>query len=364
VREQVAAGKKRIALVAPTAADARDVVVEGESGLLAVCPPWDKPTYEPSKRRVTFANGALCILYSADKPDRLRGPQHDAAWCDELASWRYMEAWDMLMMGLRLGDDPRCVVTTTPRPIKQIKDLLADAHCAVTRGTSYENAANLAPAFLETILKRYEGTRLGRQELNAELLDDNPNALWQRAQIDKLRVNDHPSLVRIVVGVDPQAADPTDTESTETSETGIVVAGVAADGHCYVLGDYSLRASPGEWAAAVVSAYKLHECDRIVPEVNNGGAMVTYTIRTIDSRLPIKEVRASRGKVTRAEPIAALYEQGKVHHVGAFARLEDQMCEWEPGMKSPDRMDALVWALTDLTQKKPRGRGTVGSKQG
>ena len=221
VRARVAArSARRIALVAPTAADARDVMVEGESGILAISPPWDRPRYEPSKRRLTWPNGAVATLYSADEPERLRGPQHDAAWCDELASWRYPEAWDMLMFGLRLGTDPRVVVTTTPRPTKLIRELLADPTVVVTRGTTYENRANLAPDFLEQIVRKYEGTRLGRQELEAEILDDVPGALWSRGVIEAARADSAPHFVRVVVAIDPAA-----TSGEGADETGIIVAG-------------------------------------------------------------------------------------------------------------------------------------------
>lgn len=343
VRAQVETNRcGRIALVAPTAADARDVMVEGESGLLAICPPWNRPRYEPSKRRLTWPNGALATLYSADEPERLRGPQHDGAWCDEVASWRYPMAYDMLMLGLRIGN-PRCVVTTTPRAVALVRMLLSQATTAVTRGTTYENRANLAPAFYEEIVTRYEGTRLGRQELLAELLDDNPDALWARGRIEELRVTKAPDMQRVVVGVDPAV-----TSTLDAAETGIVVVGLGVDGDGYVLGDYSVRGSPDAWARAVITAYNQHRADRILGEVNNGGEMVEFTLRTIEPTAAYKAVHASRGKQVRAEPVSALYEQGRVHHVGCYPKLEDQMCQWMPGERSPDRMDALVWALTDL----------------
>ncbi len=334
----------RVALVAPTAADARDVMVEGESGILACSPPSFRPNYEPSKRRLTWPNGAMATTYSADEPDRLRGPQHDLAWADELAAWKQPDTWDMLQFGLRLGKDPRCIVTTTPRPVRLVRELMQSATTAITRGTTYENRDNLAPAFFERIVAKYEGTRLGRQELNAELLEDNPFALWQRNQIDALRVATHPSLTRIVVGVDPQAGD-----GENAAETGIVVAGIGDDGHGYVLADRTVRASPDAWARAAVNAYQEWKADRIVAEVNQGGAMVEHTLRTVQRNIPYTGVRASRGKQVRAEPVAALYEQGRVHHVGAFPDLEDQLVNWVPGAEdSPDRLDALVWAITEL----------------
>ena len=339
---------KRVGLIAPTAADARDVMVEGESGILACSPPDFRPLYEPSKRRLTWPNGAVATLFSAEEPDRLRGPQHDFIWADEPAAWKYPETWDMAMFGLRLGTNPQVVATTTPRPTRLIRDLVADPGTVVTRGTTYENARNLAPAFLTAIVKKYEGTRLGRQELNGEILDDNPGALWSRNVIEALRVREHPPLLRIVVGVDPAV-----TSDPKSDETGIVVAGVDAAGHCYVLADASLQGTPLTWATAVKRVYDQYRADRVVAEKNNGGELVEANLRTVDRTLPYRGVWASRGKQTRAEPISSLYEQGKVHHVGTFPLLEDQMCDWAPdsGDPSPDRMDALVWAITELTQK-------------
>ena len=366
VRDEIQSGRrKRIALVAPTAADVRDVMVEGESGLLACCRPDFMPEYIPSKRRILWPNGALCITYSAEQPRRLRGPQHDGAWCDELAAWRYAETWDQLQFGLRLGSDPRALVTTTPRPTPAIKELVASSTTVITKGSTYDNAGNLAPTFLSKIVKKYEGTRLGRQELNAEILDDNPNALWQRDLIEELRVNRFPDLTRIVVGVDPQVADPDKTEDDDSAETGIIIGGVTAgdDPHAYILADYSLRETPQKWGSAVVSGFNKFKADRVVAEVNNGGAMVEFVIATIardtHQRIPYKAVHASRGKVSRAEPVSALYEQKRVHHVGAFPILEDQMCEWQPGMKSPDRLDALVWLLTELMVKSSPRTGRM-----
>ena len=331
IRARVAAlTARRLALVAPTAADARNVIVEGESGLLAVSPPWDRPRYEPSKRRLTWPKG-----------------------CDELGSWRYPEAWDMLMFGLRLVDDPRVVVTTTPRPTKLIRALIADPTAVVTRGSTYENRANLAPAFLDQIIRKYEGTRLGRQELEAELLDDVPGALWTRGIIEAARAQAAPTLARVVVAIDPAA-----TSTAEADETGIIVAGKDEQGQGWVLADMSGRYPPTEWAKTAIAAYRAHRADRVVAEVNHGGEMVEATLRAIDSNVPFSAVRASRGKVTRAEPVAALYEQGRVHHVGSFPQLEDQMCDFVPtgyddvGLRSPrhspDRVDALVWSLTNL----------------
>lgn len=357
VRDMVERGLwGRVALVAPTAADARDVMVEGQSGLVNVCPPWNRPLYEPSKRRVTWPNGALATLYSADEPDRLRGPQHDGAWVDEPRSWRYPAAFDMLMLGLRLGNYPRWIATTTPSRTALIRKLLAMPNVHITRGTTYDNRANLAPAFFDEIARQYEGTTLGRQELYAEMLDDVPGALWTRATIEagRITVRDSAeltalvkSMVRIVVGVDPAA-----TSNEESNDTGIIVAGVGANGEGYVFEDRTIKASPDGWGRRAVRAYADYEADALVPETNQGGEMVSAVLNTAaraeDVRIVIRPVHASRGKRTRAEPIAALYEQGRIHHVGALTALEDEMCSWLPGEDSPDRMDALVWSLTDL----------------
>jgi len=346
----------RVALVAETAADARDVMVEGSSGLLAVHPRPFRPKFEPSKRRLTWPNGAVATLYNATEPDQLRGPQHDAAWCDELAKWRYARAtWDMLQFGLRLGDNPRQAITTTPRPIPLIRDLIAreGQGVAITRGTTYDNRANLAKNFFETIVKHYEGTRLGRQELNAELVDDIAGALWTRAILDQSRIagrNPLPPMQRIVVGIDPAAK--ASAEGDRTSETGIVVAGLGEDGRGYVLDDLSCRLSPRGWAAKAVAAFDRYRADALVVEINQGGAMVETVLRAERAGLPLRQVRASRGKTTRAEPIAALYEQGRVSHAGAFPALEDQMVLFTPfgieGGGAADRVDALVWAMADL----------------
>jgi phage terminase large subunit-like protein len=335
---------RRLALVAPTAGDARDVMVEGESGILAISRPWERPRYEPSKRRLTWPNGAIATLFSADEPERLRGPQHDVAWCDELASWRYPEAWDMLMFGLRLGTDPRVVVTTTPRPVKLLRELIADPTVVVTRGTTYENRANLAPVFLGQIVRKYQGTRLGRQELEAELLEDVPGALWNRGVIEATRARTAPTLIRVVVAIDPAASS-----SDQADETGIIVAGKDEIGRAWVLADASGRYQPAEWAKTAISAYRAHNADRIVAEVNNGGDMVEATLRMIEPNVPFTAVRASRGKITRAEPIAALYEQGRVHHLGAFPQLEDQMCAFIPDAHRGSRARAAGYLRIPIT---------------
>jgi phage terminase large subunit-like protein len=333
----------RIALVGPTAADVRDVMIEGESGLLSVCEPWNRPTYEPSKRRVTWPNGAMATAYSAEEPDRLRGPQHTHAWTDEVAAWPRPEAWDMLMMGLRLGEHPQVVATTTPRNVPIMRAIQSSPGLIVTRGRTLDNAGNLAPSFLTGLMARYEGTRLGRQELEGEDLDDNSDALWQREGLDLCRVREAPELARVVVAIDPAA-----TSKDSSDETGIVVAGLGTDGRGYVLADRSGRFKPDAWARRAVEAYHEFSADRIVAEGNQGGEMVEHVLGTVEKGLPIRIVHATRGKVTRAEPIAALYEQGRVSHVGSLPQLEDQLCTWTPGAGSPDRLDALVWALTEL----------------
>jgi predicted phage terminase large subunit-like protein len=354
---QAKAGVSPIALVAATAADARDVMVEGVSGILACSPAHFRPEYAPTRRSLTWPNGANAICYSADEPERLRGPNFAAGWCDELGVWRYPQAaWDNLMLALRHGKNPRCVVSTTPRPTKLLKYLVSratggpDAFVVLTRSRTADNARNLAPAFLETITTAYQGTRLGRQELDAEMLDDVPGALWQRGWIDDARVSVAPAdLTRVVVAVDPAV-----TSGENADETGIIVCGRIADGHAYVLDDISGRIQPETWAARAVAAYRHHKADRIVAEKNQGGDMVRSTLRAVDPSVPVTLVHASRGKVVRAEPVSTRYEQGRVHHVGTFALLEDQMCgftsDFDRGRAgySPDRVDALVWALTEL----------------
>ncbi len=364
VREQ---RYKLLHLIGPTAADVRDTMIEGPAGILAVSPDGERPDYESSKRKLTWPNGATALLFSAEEPDRLRGPQCEAAWCDELASWRRMdETWDMLQMGLRLGQKPRCIITTTPKPRALLKRLAEDPLCHVTRGSTYDNLANLAPSFAQTIIARYKDTRLGRQELHGEYLDDVEGALWQRPWIEDTRVTAAPGLKRIVVAIDPAA-----TSGPDSDETGIVVAAQGTDARWYVLADRSCRLSPDGWGRAALSAYHEFEADRIVGEVNNGGEMVQHVLRTIDPTVPYTAVHASRGKLVRAEPIAALYEQGRVSHVGQFAELEDQLCMYtgEPNEKSPDRMDALVWALSELNKPRstPRlifGTGRVYGSEG
>ncbi len=328
--------------IGATAGDARDIMIEGPAGILACSPPWDMPRYEPSKRKVTWKNGARALIFTADEPDRLRGPQCHAAWCDELAAWRYAEeSWDNMMMGLRLGTHPRVIATTTPRPTKMIRDLMKDPTVHVTSGTTYENLANLAPSFLSSIIKKYEGTRLGRQELNAELLEDIEGALWNLTMIDKARVSRCPELVKLGIAIDPSVT------STDTSdECGIMIGGIDAKGEIYILEDKSDIMSPITWAGKAIDAYYKQKADRIIGETNNGGDLIETVLRQIDRNVAYTGVWASRGKVTRAEPVQALYEQRRVHHVGSLPKLEDEMCTWIPKEgKSPNRIDALVWLV-------------------
>lgn len=355
----LSAGRYRqIALIAETSADAREVMVgDGKlpgdgSGILQVHPRDFRPIYEPSKRRLTWPNGAIATLYNATEPDQLRGPQHDAAWCDELAKWqRAQDTWDQLQFGLRLGDHPRVVVTTTPRPIPLVKEIIAHPHTVVTRGSTLANAANLPVSFVQSIQERYAGTRLGRQELDAEILDDVPGALWTRTMLDAARRKVAlPDMQRIVVAIDPSG---TQGEDDEGDDIGIIVAGKGVDARGYVLADRSCKLSPAGWGRRAVQAYREFKADRIIAEKNFGGAMVEHVIRTVDRNVPYQEVVASRGKVVRAEPIAALYEQGRITHVDVFPVLEDQMCAMtRDGYAldgSPDHVDALVWALDYLS---------------
>lgn len=327
-------------MIGATADDARDIMIEGESGILAICPPDERPLYVASKRRLEWPNGAVSLIFTADEPERLRGKQAMKIWADELAAWRYPDAWSQAMMGLRLGTNPQAVVTTTPRPTKAIKDLMADPRNVVTTGTTYENKSNLAQGYFDYVIKKYEGTRLGRQELNAELLSDNPGALWKRDMIDASRVIKAPELDRVVVGVDPSATSGGD-------EAGIITAGKAGDDY-FTLADDSVQGSPKTWATAAVTAYHKYQANCIVAEKNNGGEMVESVIKQVDPNVPVKLVWASRGKATRAEPVSALAEQGHDHHVGSFTELEDELCTWATGDNSPNRLDAKVWAITEL----------------
>ncbi len=342
VLREVKAGRAgRVALVAKTPADARDVMIEGDSGILSISLPRNKPLYEPSKRSLTWPNGATALIFSSKEPDQLRGPQYDLAWGDEIRTWYYpQETWDNLMFGLRRGEHPRVVVTTTPLPISVVKNIMKAPDTVITRGTTYENEANLAPSFFRQIISKYENTRLGCQEINAEMLEDVPGALWKRSLINYAKA---PDMQRVVVAIDPAA-----TSNEGSDETGIIVAGKGIDGKGYVLADRSARVSPDSWAHRAVQAYDDFKADRVIGEVNNGGEMVYLTISTVRN-VPYKAVHASRGKQARAEPVAALYEQGKVLHTQPFPELEDQLVTWtsESG-ESPDRLDALVWSITEL----------------
>lgn len=354
-------------LIGATADDARDIMIEGESGIMACCPPDERPVYKQQLARLEWPNGAKSLIFTAVEPERLRGKQHMKLWADELGAWRYAEAWDQAMFGLRLGSNPQAVITTTPKPVEAVKRLLADPHTVVTRGRSYDNRANLAPAFFDAIIRKYEGTRLGRQELEAELLEDVPGALWTRQIIDASRGKQTDvvaaGLIRIVVAIDPAV-----TSNPDSDETGIVVAALTRGWHVLILDDLSCRETPLGWAKVAIAAYRSKRADRIVAEVNNGGDLVAGNIRAIDPNASVRAVRASRGKYIRAEPVAALYEQGRVHHIGTFPALEDQMCGWTPqgDEKSPDRLDALVWAVTDLLidiDDTPMGLSPVGEFQ-
>lgn len=341
----------RWAVVAPTFGDGRDTCIEGESGLQSILNRYGAIRgYNRSQGSIRLRNGSILQVFSGEEPERLRGPQHHGAWVDELAAFKYpREAWDQLQFGLRLGVKPQTIISTTPRPKPLIRDLLKrdDGSVVVTRGSTFDNAPNLAPSALAEFLARYEGTRIGRQELHGELLEDVDGALWSWARIEQDRLTQLPeNIVRRVVSVDPAV-----TNNDSSDETGIVVVSRDRDGHGYVEGDHSMRGTPNEWAARVINVYDEYECDHIIVEVNQGGDMVAQTLRTIRPHLPIREVRASKGKRLRAEPISALYEQGKVHHVGVFESLETQMTTWTPDdPKSPDRLDALVHGLTDLME--------------
>ena len=331
---------RRVGLIGATHNDARHVMIEGESGLLSVAP---HARYEPSNNRVRWPSGAMATVLSAEEPDSIRGHQFDAVWADEFAKWSNAQtALDMLLMSLRLGSDPRLALTSTPRNIAALKKLLEDRNVIRTHSTTRDNEANLAPGFLAMLESRYAGTRLGRQELDAELIEDNESALWRRDWIERTRCTMPPALTRVVIGVDPPA-------SSKGDECGIVVAGRAESEAGFVLADLSAGGlSPNGWAARVADAFDHWKADTIVAEANQGGDMVKSVLQQAAPNLPVRLVHATRGKVTRAAPIAALYEQNRIHHAGVFAEMEDQMCQYDGEGKSPDRMDALVWALTDL----------------
>ena len=351
----------RIALIGETLSDARDVMVEGVSGLLAVHSKDERPTWQWHLRKLTWPNGAIAKIFSAEDHESLRGPQFDAAWGDELAKWRNAEAtWDMLQFGLRLGTDPKQLVTTTPRPTPLLKRLIDDPRTVMTHATTRANIANLAPGFLDTIVRRYEGSRLGRQELDGELIDDRADALWHRDQLDRMRLDEEPKDLRqIVIAIDPPA-----TSGKKADACGIVAAGLDDEGICYILKDSTLQQiSPTGWATKAIALYHRLRADCVIAEVNQGGEMVTTILAGIDPDVPVRSVRANRGKYLRAEPVSALYEQGRVRHVGNLADLEDEMCDFGlDGLssgKSPDRLDAMVWAITHLClgdQARPKVR--------
>jgi len=346
----------RIALVGATLGEARSVMVEGASGLLSISPGWARPAYAPALRKLTWPNGAMATLFGAAEPESLRGPQFSHGWADEIAKWPFAEsAWDNFMMTMRLGSAPRVIATTTPRPVALVRRLVAGAgpggDVVVTRGRTVENKANLADGFIAAMTRSYGGTRLGRQELDGELIEEAEGALWTRDLIERCRVRHVPDggvLTRVVVAVDPPA-------SADGDACGIVVAGLGGDGRAYVIADASVGGMrPEGWARAVAAAAMVHGADKVVAEANNGGAMVTSVLRAAVEALPVRLVHASRGKVARAEPVAALYEAGRVAHRGAFPELEDEMCGlvlgggYEGPGRSPDRADALVWALSEL----------------
>jgi len=342
--------KVRVGVIAPTFADARDVCVEGESGLLRLLPTACVKAWHRSTGDLLLFNGSRIKLFSADQPDRLRGPQHHRIWCDELAAWPSRAAFDMMWFGLRLGDDPRVVITTTPRNTALMRELVARAGQDVflTKGKTFDNQAHLAPVVLDQLRARYAGTRLGRQELEAELLEDTEGALWSRALIEGCRVRDTPEMSRIVVAIDPAMSS-----NVSSDETGIVAAGRGVDGVIYILADWSCRESPDGWARRAIALYEEVGAQLIVAEVNAGGELVERVLRQNETRVPFKPVRALRGKIERALPVAALYEQGRVKHVGALGKLEDQMARFasaEVEKKSPDRVDAMVWAVTELSE--------------
>jgi phage terminase large subunit-like protein len=351
----------RIALVGETLQDVRDVMIEGVSGLMAVHPPGEQPKWSPSLRRLVWPNGAVAQAFSSEDPEALRGPQFDAAWADEVGKWRHADAtFDMLQFGLRLGDRPRQVVTTTPRAVPLMRRLLKAPGTVVTHARTADNAAFLAKGFLTAVVGRYEGTMLGRQELDGEMVEDRADALWSRGEIEAIRIGGRPVLSRIVVAVDPPAT------STRTSDAcGIIAAGLDGEGRAIVLADASVNgARPEIWASRAVALYHAEQADRLVAEVNQGGDMVASVIAQVDASIPVQMVRATRGKWVRAEPVAALYARGRVRHAGFFRELEDEMCDFGldglSGGRSPDRLDALVWALTALLigVGEPRVRGT------
>ena len=340
------------AVIAPTFGDLKRVAFGGVSGIMSLIPrecliSGSGQGYNASSQEIRLKNGSKINGFSAQEPERLRGPQFHRAWCDELAAWRYPEAFDQLLFGLRLGKNPQCVITTTPKPTNLIKSLLDKPDVVITTGSTFDNAENLAPSALAALEEKYGGTTLGRQELYAEIVEDVEGALWTREELEQTRIPEGhmPEMKRVVVGVDPAV-----TNNEHSDETGIIVAGRGIDDRFYIIDDVSHKNSPDGWMREAVRAYYKHQADRVVVEVNNGGDLVQNLLYTIDKGVPLRSVRATRGKMIRAEPIAALYEQKKVSHCGIFAKLEEQMCFYTGDGKSPDRLDALVWALTELSR--------------
>ncbi len=342
----------QIAVITPTFGDLRRVAFGGISGLLSMIPyecmlKGRGQGYNSASAEIRLANGSKIMGFSSTEPDRLRGVQFHRAWCDEIASWQYPDTYDQLLFGLRLGTNPQVVITTTPRPIKLIKDLIKNNNTVITRGTTFDNAENLSEQAVQQLKLKYGNTRLGRQELMGEVLEDVEGALWNYSYFENHRLNtleEVPQLERIIVAIDPAV-----TSHEESDQTGIIVAGRGIDNRFYVLEDATMKSSPDKWMRKAIDLFYIHNADRIVAEVNNGGDLVEKLLRTIDRNIAYKKVQASRGKLVRAEPIAALYEQGKVSHVGSFTSLEDQLCTYAGGGNSPDRLDALVWALTELS---------------
>lgn len=354
-------GYRRVSLVGAAADEVRDIMIEGESGIISSSPPWFMPEHIPSKKLIVWPNGARASVYYGTEPEKSRGAQSDLVWMDELCKYQYpQETYDNIMFGLRLGDNPLCLITTTPKPIQIIRERVKDDRCIVTRGKTTDNERNLARPFIDSVIRKYAGTRLGRQELDGEILDDNPYALWKRTNIDATRIQpgQMPDLRRIIIPIDPAV-----TSNESSDDTGLIPVGEgrAPDipnvqnpdlTHYYVLEDATLKGTPLEWGAAAVDRFKYWRADKIIAEVNNGGDLVEANIRNIDRGVPYDKVHASRGKYVRAEPIAALYEQGRVHHVGFFPSLEDELCEWVPGEKSPNRLDSLVWGISYMSEKE------------
>jgi phage terminase large subunit-like protein len=350
----------RIALVSDTIAQVRSVMIEGVSGLLSVYPPDKRPRLEVSKNQLVWANGTIAQMFAADDPDSLRGPQFDAAWCDELCKWRQPDlAWDTLQFALRLGRWPQCVITTTPRPIPLLKKILEDLATATTHSRTADNARFLSPSFLAEMVRRYGDTLLGQQELEGEIVEERMTGLWKRSFLEASRLQARPELVRIVVAVDPPV-----TSTAGSDSCGIIVAGLGVDKRAYVIADRTVQGrEPTVWARAAVAAFHDHEASTIVVETNQGGDLLVNMFKSIDTFVPVKKVYASRGKFSRAEPVSALYAEGRVAHVGTFPELERQMCDFAAdGLaqgKSPDRLDALVWAITELMladRREPRFR--------